>query len=588
MALSSHQQSIIHQLHLLTGREDRKIPCTDSQNASMEAVLPVIEEPAGKGLQPQARCDVVNRILITLAIKPMTYDFFGIVLEPVHFNHITELEEAVSKFRTLCMLEFGNFKYGYRVFNGNAVLLRSCWDRNFPTSQMEDKRASDLGERPEPAGLVEVPKDRLFALGYIASERAPSISAARKMIKPLLIKARSSGVADWKALVDLSHSMGVKDLKQQLGKAAIPDVELLWGGPIFLGSKSFLDVLNAVASSCTPVDEAAIKSAQESGLQNTATYLAMHDLDVYVATSMREPVHFTTNHEFVHRLFHEGQLRDLKIRYFDPTQSHLENRIQKGLLECLMIKRASVTVYNAQESDTFGKDSELGVTLAQRKPAIVYVGRILADEKSVQPVYEILDSTVRGTKDDLIDAILSRKLLSSSEVDPLRAPEKSKNDVVTKVILSTMPEIIGTIEEDYLSAELVQQGYSLEDAGDKVNEFCVKKILKLEQRALTFRDVHPLSLQTSPLDGVARGVFVTRSVQQTAQVLLLLLRGTMRYTIKEEKDNWLLFDDVTHSPVRVVTKNKVLTAAFWSEPWGVTDLTNRDRFARVKPLTQIQ
>ncbi len=33
-----------------------------------------------------------------------------------------------------------------------------------------------------------------------------------------------------------------------------------------------------------------------------------------------------------------------------------------------MIKRARMSVYNAQESDTFDKDAEAAVTLAQDKP----------------------------------------------------------------------------------------------------------------------------------------------------------------------------------------------------------------------------
>lgn len=37
-----------------------------------------------------------------------------------------------------------------------------------------------------------------------------------------------------------------------------------------------------------------------------------------------------------------------------------------------MLKRARCTIYMAQETDTFGKDSELATTLAQGKPVIVF------------------------------------------------------------------------------------------------------------------------------------------------------------------------------------------------------------------------
>src|SRR5690606_16906049 len=68
--------------------------------------------------------------------------------------------------------------------------------------------------------------------------------------------------------------------------------------------------------------------------------------------------------------------KPLKLRYFNPTQSWIEDRIAKGLVEALMLKRASITIYMAQKSDTFGKDSEASVALGQGKPVIVYVPRL--------------------------------------------------------------------------------------------------------------------------------------------------------------------------------------------------------------------
>jgi hypothetical protein len=123
--------------------------------------------------------------------------------------------------------------------------------------------------------------------------------------------------------------------------------------------------------------------------------------------------------------------------------------------------------------------------------------------------------------------------------------------------------------EDKISMELIRQGYDPGTSSDDLVKFAVERMLKLERRALTFRDVHPLALQTSPMDGVARGVIVTRSVEDTAKVVGGLLRGTLKYEILEEEANWLLLDKITRSPVRVVTKDPVLTSAFWSENWGI-------------------
>jgi len=292
--------------------------------------------------------------------------------------------------------------------------------------------------------------------------------------------------------------------------------------------------------------------------------MAMHDLDVYVATSMRDPLHFTTNWEFVKRLFHEGELSDWHLRYFDPTQAYLEDRIQKGLLECLMIKRALLTVYNAQETDTFGKDAEAGVTLAQRKPVIVYVARLFEEFDELRPLYKALDAGARQERNDFVDGLYEAGFLSQDKRTFLKAPDKRKHDAVEEAIKSRAPRLLEKYP-DAVAAELIRQGYST--SSGNLMEFALEKTLRLGQRALIFRDVHPLSLQTSPSDGVARGVIVTRTVSDTARVVKGILLGNLTFEIVEDEHNWLLVDQVTRSPVRVVTKDHLLTTAFWSEEW---------------------
>jgi hypothetical protein len=113
--------------------------------------------------------------------------------------------------------------------------------------------------------------------------------------------------------------------------------------------------------------------AVKIGLQNTDRYLTLPYLDVYVATSMREKEDFVNQHDFIDKVFKNSQVEPLKLRYFDPMLSYVENRITKGLIEMLMLRRATVTIYVAGASDTLGKDSELAATLAQGKAVIVYV-----------------------------------------------------------------------------------------------------------------------------------------------------------------------------------------------------------------------
>ena len=91
---------------------------------------------------------------------------------------------------------------------------------------------------------------------------------------------------------------------------------------------------------------------------------------------MRKAWEYHDLFEFISALMGSQDLADLDLRYFDPTQCYMENRVDKGLVESLMLKRAECTVYSVQDTDTLGKDSELAATLAQGKTVIAYVPKI--------------------------------------------------------------------------------------------------------------------------------------------------------------------------------------------------------------------
>ena len=88
---------------------------------------------------------------------------------------------------------------------------------------------------------------------------------------------------------------------------------------------------------------------------------------------MRTQQDYENQHNFVQKVFSDPAVKDLRLRYFDPTISYADDRITKGLVEMLMLRRASVTIYTASREDTLGKDSELAATLAQGKAVIAYV-----------------------------------------------------------------------------------------------------------------------------------------------------------------------------------------------------------------------
>jgi hypothetical protein len=569
--LTEEENELLKQLLLMTGREDRlsRRPFVEqSQISGIRAIWPILKAATERGTDYNARADLLNRLLLSLGIMTTSPLFFGTVFRDVDFSNFDNIRERVNAFRTLCMLEYGSFRYGYKKLRQGEIIEHK-WKKYFPTESEATERANRIKESPAPVGLIPIPASQLFTLGYLASEQAAKINSARGELAKVLQKALDTGAKDFKDLQASAKQLKVEKLTSLLARAGIPGTEALIYRdlPLFGDRKSYPEILIALRESCVTVDETAIGKTQADGLQNARTYMAMHDLNIYVATSMREPLHFTTNWAFVQQLFHAGDLEDWRLRYFDPTQAFLPDRIQKGLMECLMIKRANLTVYNAQESDTFGKDSEAGVTLAQGKPVVVFVARLFEQRDDMKSLYSAIDNAAKQARDQFVEGLKDSALVNADEMQSLLAPEKTKADAIDAVIRKQAPAILGEAGEDQVAIELIRHGYDPGPETDVI-EFAVERIVRLEKRALTFRDVHPLALQTSPMDGVARGVIVTRTVKATGDVVSGLLRGTLAYEIIDDESNWLLVDKITRSPVRVVTKDSVLTSAFWSERWG--------------------
>ena len=78
-----------------------------------------------------------------------------------------------------------------------------------------------------------------------------------------------------------------------------------------------------------------------TGKRNHEAYLASDHMDVYVATSMRERHEYQIVNKVINEVFANSGLAKLKLLCFDPTQAYCTDRIDKGLAEGLMLKRAN-------------------------------------------------------------------------------------------------------------------------------------------------------------------------------------------------------------------------------------------------------
>jgi len=135
-------------------------------------------------------------------------------------------------------------------------------------------------------------------------------------------------------------------------------------------------------------------AARQRASRNTELYLSMvNDLDVYVATSMRNRQNFRDMADACELIFGDERLANLHLRYFDPTMSAAKGHEDKGLIECLMVKCAKVLVYCEGEKESYGKDAEAAMALSLGKPVIFYCdkGVKTAFYRDVHPLSRLID-----------------------------------------------------------------------------------------------------------------------------------------------------------------------------------------------------
>jgi hypothetical protein len=187
--------------------------------------------------------------------------------------------------------------------------------------------------------------------------------------------------------------------------------------------------------------------ARQHALANTEIYLSsINDLDVYVATSMRNRDDFRSMAEKCQVIFGSDLLKSLNLRYFDPTLSAAPGHEDKGLIECLMVKCAKILIYMAGEKESYGKDAEAAMALSLGKPVI-----FLCDEekrsrfyKEVHPLSRLINfktgvavGAFVTSRIDLVPLLISRILSNSLELDLIKPKENylQLQDKLTKSIV---------------------------------------------------------------------------------------------------------------------------------------------------------
>lgn len=467
-----------------------------------------------------------NEILLLLNQDTVSSDYFEFCFGGAKIS-LEQLYHGLEKIRGYCLLCYGNFRYPYKEFRQfNKEQLKDAFD---PFCCKSEELLKKYKERPTKLLEIEqISKEDTWLLGYISNARLRKES-------DLFIDELNAGIL-------------------QDGRYSAQELDEF---------RSYL-----------VTEDEKKPSIQKIGLKNTDKCLSWDYMDVYIATSMREKAEFIEVYNFINKVFASNILDELNLRYFDPTQSYCGNPRDKGLVEGLMLKRASCTIYLAQESDTMGKDSELAATLAQGKPVIVYVPQPNSEEYSKKIETYSLDYIKKR-----FYSLEANGRFDDSEIVRMLGDKYGSN----------YEEIIDQFLKKYGNYRK-QQPYTLWNK--KEMEF--KKGLKsfetvcsiladvecyhYDKRAETLRGNHPLSLQVVLESGVANGVLVIRNADDCSKLLYSILTNNMEFDIvehTEEEPNALgitegyteLIEVISKSPFRVVTHQERLTNSFWNNFW---------------------
>jgi len=474
------------------------------------------------------------------------------------FNHffgdsctIGTLKLGVEKFQKTAMLCFGNFVYAFRTLSR----ARTIEDLELEIADF-CRRPEELRERfvarvDKLLDVELIPKADTSFVGYLAPSEVIAEFERAKFLKKLLPEQKKLAALHWDAFQATVTAAAGGPERRSL-ESVLAKYRLRY--PAY-GLAEFAAHLDKVVAQLTERNDR-INAVRAIATRNQDIYLTWDHMDVYFATSMRKQWEFEDLFDFVEGVMGNPELDGLRVRHFNPTQAFTDNRVNKGLVESLMLKRARCTVYSVQDTDTLGKDSELAATLAQGKTVIAYVPTTDVTERTKGLVQEDL-STIQ----DRLRFVLYADDRFASTVEPddfafvrdFRELERFENRRIWRSLPD--PELVQELR--------VTHAPSIERLCGII---AASEARIYDRRARTLRDSHPLAIQVNLATGVANGVLVVRSIEDCSRLLRSVLLNSMEFELIEHTGErmWYLKEKISACPFRVVSKDRKLTNCFWN------------------------
>lgn len=518
--------------------------------------------------------DIFNSIGVLYGVQPqISQSFFKRYFS--HKNSFTSIEafqSDVKQYQLEAIRLFSTFLEAY-------VKMNTCSDLEELLVPIASQSDASYRNRTEWVEIDNIESERLPDLGYVAAARVRKEHKERKVVADFLIELADLIEAEGQLAVNHVSSRKKNQIESLLHSFESHLSEQVFS-PLLVPDP---DQLRREAANLTPqnTDLNTIESTQSIAERNLAFYLTADYLDVYVATSMRNDADFVSVNEFVTKLFNHNELKPLKLRYFNPTLSWIEDRVAKGLVEALMLRRANFTIYMAQKQDTFGKDSEASVALGQGKPVIVYVPKLevpelkIDSEKLFQIDVNSLLELIRFENIQDIDESMDHEVILAKILTHklTQADDKTIVSIIKShwADFNVYEEAIHIKNNDERAAyrEWLDQAIH-EELSSKLNpivrqhliQILVTTTLHFERRAKIFREIHPLALQVILSSGVLNGMIVVRSVETCSKILKQLITNQLSLSLEVDEWNYRLVEESTRSTIRVISKHKLLRNAF--------------------------
>jgi transcriptional regulator with XRE-family HTH domain len=556
------------------------------KNLNLETLDPLsqgmlIESISEYVLDSQAQMTLVqahahfNALLTFYGERSVSPGFYRRFLGQSNFASVEQFEARVRRFQTTAIRIYGSFRKAYKTLSicDEVALSDALAPLESVSRMMYTLRRPFESIRP-------IARERLDDLGYISAERVRRENRERHELHSKLLELATWIEKDSNKSILLFPSKKLHKIQTLLRKF---DSDLEIEETLF--NKVDPDEVRREAIHMAPEDEdlARIEETQEMGQQNLSAYLTEPYMDVYIATSMRERADFISVNTFVETIFNDPRIAPLHLRYFNPTLSWISDRVAKGLVEALMLKRASLTIYMAQKGDTFGKDSEASVALGQGKPVIVYVPRLFSAAHGIDSealmrepdhALRVLMQELNLELDDDLDhqgmvgKILAAQLQSLEPIALTKMIEQHWADFdlygeIKDLDSDTQAQARNWLDE--ITANVQPPSLPLPHLRGLFIDKLVQAALFFERRAYTFKEVHPLALQVILSSGVLNGILVVRSAEACTRMLEQLLTNTLETELKVEPENYRLIEKHTGSTLRVISKNRLLTNAFWTQ-----------------------